>query len=46
MKDLIRGKQVKIVALNRKKATMRLQKDALLMTMVIFCATFDFKGFL
>lgn len=46
MTDTGSGKQVKVAAFNRNKATMRMLKDALLMTMGVFCATFGFKGFL
>jgi len=46
MKEISWGKRVETEALNRKKATMRLLKDAVLMTMGIFSATFGFKGFL
>jgi uncharacterized membrane-anchored protein YitT (DUF2179 family) len=46
MKDQTRGRQAKSSILSRQKATMRVLKDGVLITMGIFSATFGFKGFL
>ncbi|MFN5326559.1 MAG: YitT family protein [Bacteroidota bacterium] len=46
MKDQTRGRHAKSSILSRQKATMRVLKDGVLITMGIFSATFGFKGFL